>query len=55
MRQMLLVARRDLAAYLNSFWGYAVIAALLLIDGVSSMRPGTAARARCPCHSCYPC
>ncbi len=34
MRQMLLVARRDLAAYLNSFWGYAVIAALLLIDGL---------------------
>ena len=34
MRQMLLVARRDLAGYLNSLWGYAVIAALLLIDGL---------------------
>ncbi|MBC8066886.1 MAG: ABC transporter permease subunit [Deltaproteobacteria bacterium] len=34
MRQMLLVARRDLAGYLNSFWGYAVIAALLLVEGL---------------------
>lgn len=34
MRQMLLVARRDLAGYLNSLWGYAVIAALLLVEGL---------------------
>jgi ABC-2 type transport system permease protein len=34
MRGMLLVARRDLAAYLNNYWGYAVIAAVLLIDGL---------------------
>lgn len=34
MRGMLLVARRDLAGYLNSMWGYAVIAAVLLIDGL---------------------
>jgi ABC-2 type transport system permease protein len=31
---MLLVARRDLAGYLNSLWGYAVIAALLLVEGL---------------------
>ncbi len=34
MRGMLLVARRDLSAYLNSYWGYAVIAAVLIIDGL---------------------
>lgn len=34
MRGMLLVARRDLAAYLNSYWGYAIIAAVLVIDGL---------------------
>ncbi len=34
MRGMLLVARRDLAAYLNNYWGYAVIAAVLLVDGL---------------------
>ncbi len=34
MRGMLLVARRDLAGYLNSMWGYAVIAAVLVIDGL---------------------
>lgn len=34
MRGMLLVARRDLAAYLNNYWGYAVIAAVLVIDGL---------------------
>ena len=34
MRGMLLVARRELAAYLNSYWGYAVIAAVLVIDGL---------------------
>jgi ABC-2 type transport system permease protein len=31
---MLLVARRDLAGYLNSYWGYAVIAVVLLLDGL---------------------
>ena len=31
---MLLVARRDLGAYFNSYWGYAVIAAVLVIDGL---------------------
>jgi ABC-2 type transport system permease protein len=30
----LLVARRDLAAYLNNYWGYAVIASVLMIDGL---------------------
>lgn len=34
MRGMLLVARRDLAGYLNSMWGYAVIAAVLALDGL---------------------
>lgn len=34
MRGMLLIARRDLSAYLNSYWGYAVIAAVLIIDGL---------------------
>lgn len=34
MRGMVLVARRELAAYLNSYWGYAVIAAVLVIDGL---------------------
>lgn len=34
MRGMLLIARRDLAGYLNSYWGYAVIAAVLLVDGL---------------------
>ncbi|MFO0632692.1 MAG: ABC transporter permease subunit [Nannocystaceae bacterium] len=34
MRGMLLVARRDLAGYLNSLWGYAVIAAVLVVDGL---------------------
>lgn len=34
MRGMMLVARRELAAYLNSYWGYAVIAAVLVIDGL---------------------
>lgn len=34
MRGMLLVARRDLAAYLNSYWGYLVVAAILLADGI---------------------
>ncbi len=34
MRGMLLIARRELAAYLNSYWGYAVIAAVLVVDGL---------------------
>lgn len=34
MKGMLMVARRDLAAYLNNYWGYAVIAAVLVIDGL---------------------
>lgn len=34
MREMLLVARRDLAAYFNAYWGYVVIAAVLMIDGL---------------------
>jgi len=34
MKGMLLVARRDLAAYLNNYWGYAVIAALLVLEGL---------------------
>ncbi|MBL4685531.1 MAG: ABC transporter permease subunit [Nannocystaceae bacterium] len=34
MRGILLVARRDLGAYFNSYWGFAVIAAVLVIDGL---------------------
>lgn len=34
MRGMLLIIRRELAAYVNSFWGYIVIAAILVIDGL---------------------
>lgn len=34
MRGMMLVARRDLAAYFNSYWGWVVIAVVLLIDGL---------------------
>lgn len=34
MRQLLLVTRRDLSAYFNSYWGFAVIAAVLVIDGL---------------------
>jgi ABC-2 type transport system permease protein len=34
MRGMMMVARRDLAAYLNNVWGYAVIAAVLVVDGI---------------------
>ena len=34
MRGLLLVARRDLAAYLNSYWGYAIIACALVLDGL---------------------
>lgn len=34
MRGLLLVARRDLQAYFNTAWGYVVLAAMLLIDGL---------------------
>ena len=34
MNRMLLIARRDLAAYLNGYWGYFIIAAVLMIDGL---------------------
>lgn len=34
MRGMLLVARRELAAYFDSYWGWVVIAVILLIDGL---------------------
>ena len=34
MKGMLTVARRDLAAYLNNYWGYAVIAILLVLEGL---------------------
>lgn len=34
MRGMLLVARRDFWAYVNSVWGWAILALLLLVDGV---------------------
>ncbi len=29
-----LVARRDLAAYLNGYYGFVIIAVLLLVEGV---------------------
>ena len=34
MRGMMLVARREMAAYFNSYWGWVVIAVILLIDGL---------------------
>lgn len=34
MRGVLLIARRELAAYVNSFWGYLVVVAILVIDGL---------------------
>lgn len=34
MKGMFMVARRDLAAYLNSYWGYAVVAVLLVLEGL---------------------
>lgn len=34
MRPLLLVTRREIAAYLNSYWGYIVIAAVLMADGL---------------------
>jgi len=34
MRGILLIARRDFAAYVNTYWGWAILALSLLIDGV---------------------
>lgn len=34
MRGLLLVARRELGSYLNSGWGYAIIALILVVDGL---------------------
>ncbi|HZS42598.1 MAG TPA: ABC transporter permease subunit, partial [Polyangia bacterium] len=34
MRQTLLIARRELAAYLRSWTGYVIIAAVLAVDGL---------------------
>lgn len=34
MRGLMLVARRELAAYFNSLWGIVIIAAILVIDGL---------------------
>jgi ABC-2 type transport system permease protein len=34
MKGLLLVARRDLAAYVNSYWGFAIIACALVLDGL---------------------
>ena len=34
MSGLLLVARRELGAYLNSLWGYLVAAVMLVIDGL---------------------
>lgn len=34
MRPVLLLARRELAAYLNTAWGYAILASVLVIDGL---------------------
>lgn len=34
MRGLWLVARRDLAAYFNTYWGYVVLALILVLDGL---------------------
>ncbi len=34
MRPVLLLARRELATYLNTWWGWAILAMVLLIDGL---------------------
>lgn len=34
MRSILLLARREIAAYLNTAWGYAILASVLMIDGL---------------------
>ena len=35
MRPVLLLARREISAYLNTAWGYAILATILLIDGLA--------------------
>ena len=34
MKGVLLIARRELGAYFNSMWGYAIVAIMLAIDGL---------------------
>ena len=34
MSSILLIARRDLRAYLDSTWGWVIVAAILFIDGL---------------------
>lgn len=34
MRNLLLVARRELGSYFNSFWGYLIVAIILMINGL---------------------
>ncbi len=34
MNGILVAARRDISAYLNSMWGYVIVAAVLLLDGI---------------------
>lgn len=34
MRSILLLARREIAAYLHTAWGYAILASVLVIDGL---------------------
>ncbi len=34
MRELLLIARRELATYLNTAWGWVILAGVLLIDGL---------------------
>ncbi len=34
MTGVLVAARRDVSAYLNSMWGYVIVAAVLLLDGI---------------------
>ncbi|MFB6374667.1 MAG: ABC transporter permease, partial [Bradymonadaceae bacterium] len=46
MKGLYLVIRRELAAYVNSIWGYIVVAAILVIDGLlfNAFALGTEAR-----------
>lgn len=46
MNGLLLVARRELGAYVNSLWGYLVISVLLVFDGIlfNAFALGTGAR-----------
>ena len=34
MRPVILLARRELATFLNTWWGWAILAMVLLIDGL---------------------